>query len=252
MNIGAVTRLTCVSIALFAILAILPAASSKETPKGDKGHYNANCPSCHSFAKINSDSDNAKKNLSDNCSECHNPAEIKSSGYPLNFHNKAEGNCLNCHQFHQTDLVKAGARSFTLNFDSKSQLFQCFTCHNDSVGLGDLSSGHRLAAAVYHSNNPALTYLSPSEKCLICHSARSDLFPDLAEAGLNPPTFNEHASHPYGISAQTGGNKIDAEKVSLLDGRIECQSCHRFDTARNGEMTLSEYPGETCRTCHPR
>ncbi|MEW5922509.1 MAG: hypothetical protein AB1746_00825, partial [Candidatus Zixiibacteriota bacterium] len=251
-NFGAVYKTTGASVALFSILAILPAFSQQKAASSTKGHHNASCPKCHSFVKVTSDLTSGNRNLSDNCAECHNLTATRPFDYPLSFHNKAAGKCLDCHQFHQTEMIKAGARTFTLDFDSKAQLFQCLTCHNDSVSLENLSAGHRMATSVYHSDNPALTYLSPSEKCLICHSVRSDVFPDLTDAGLNPPAFDEHGSHPFGIAAKTGGSKVNVEKVSLLDGQIECQSCHKFDNNRDGELTSSEYPVETCRACHPQ
>ncbi|PKK85080.1 MAG: hypothetical protein CVT49_00635 [candidate division Zixibacteria bacterium HGW-Zixibacteria-1] len=251
MSIGTALRISGIGMVLLALLTLSAAAPQDDEKKEKADHNNVSCPQCHSFAETKADATAESRNRSDNCTGCHTLSTLEPSAYPLNFHNSAAGNCLDCHQFHKKAMIKAGSRVFALDFDSKSQLFQCLTCHNDSVSLDNLSAGHKTAAAVYHSDNPALTFLSPSEKCLICHSTRSDAFPDLVKAGLNPPSFDEHASHPFGVSAKAGGVEINEEKVVLYEGRIECQSCHEFENPKNGELAVFEYPGETCRVCHP-
>ncbi|MCA9728353.1 MAG: hypothetical protein KC729_11765 [Candidatus Eisenbacteria bacterium] len=138
----------------------------------------------------------------------------------------------------------------------------CRTCHVRGQSLSAVTGGHREALALYHGGIETLAALSPSEACLTCHSVNAgpllaSVEPIAPSAGPEPPRFDEHGSHPYGMPAVqmfTGGNRflkagVDPQ-LPLFSGRLECQTCHQL-TAGNDDL-LVPYPTkyDLCYGCH--
>lgn len=190
------------------------------------------------------------------CRDCH-PVGMLGAASRLSFHDRPGRGCLDCHAFHDPARIRAGAAVFRFAHGEASARALCRSCHAAGSDLAALGDGHRAAAAVYHDDAVRLTGLTPSQRCLLCHgeSGGEAAAQQLAAVA---PRFAEHASHPCGVAARSGGGggfpvkpRIDA-RLDLFDGRIECQTCHSLAGDAYDLLVALDGPDGLCLGCHGR
>jgi len=245
--------ISCLFVSILLISAALAGGESGTTVTHDQ----TACPTCHSLRADISPSSEPRVDFDRQCRKCHSGTLSNPIPDSLGFHFDQERACLDCHSFHDPTMISVAGQSFRLEFHNVLLRFQCGTCHNQKGDLAKLGNGHRQAATLYHSDLPLLTSMSPSDRCLICHSKRSVPLP-IPESEVAPPRFAEHASHPFGVPVKPGegssGGRLRLEidpQITLYDGRIECQSCHCLTTGNAQLLIMSEQaPTPVCLGCH--
>jgi hypothetical protein len=240
---------------LLLLLPILAAAlaagaatdGGAATPR--PGHATVACASCHRAGAAVAPS--AQSSQARRCSTCH--SDVTAAGN----HGATDGDhCLNCHRFHEPQLVTTAFGTIDLKSAGDRSQAHCRSCHAAPGRLDALSAAHRTAAVLYHQEAKTLAAISPSEACLRCHDQASHSNWKTAAAGRQL-TFNTHASHPYGIKVTPGkGNatnwiatEIDA-RVPLFDGKMECQSCHLLTVDQQDLLIPFASKYDLCRGCH--
>ena len=251
-------RLSTSVLSVIALSFVLLVASGllalRESSAIGEKHGQVACANCHQlFASVNVSP--AGFNPNRQCLNCHKSHARGTTESPLNFHASAGEDCISCHSFHNPREITAAGRTFTYDFSSTRQQAQCFSCHGSNQDLSRLSSGHRKAAGVFHSDSKITAVLSPSEACLVCHSSSNTGLS--GEAAKYSPRFEEHGSHPVGFQVRAGsgkpGNRIRShidERIPLFDGRIECQSCHSLSASNRYRLIPFEDQSDLCRGCH--
>lgn len=249
-----VSVLTAEILLIFLVSFPIPGeASPNRRPK----HESAVCADCHSLqANINTTYIPAAE-FERRCRDCHADIMATASASGLGFHSNSGRSCLACHLFHDQALIKAGQARFRIDTKDTKRQLECQSCHNQVAPLDCLSEGHRAAAGLYHSDLSIVTALSPSEKCLLCHSLLSDYVPG-DELRPSQPRFAEHATHPLGTICPPGlanakgivANLTDSSIV-LFDNKIECQTCHSLGSRSEHLLVKSNPPGSLCLSCHP-
>ncbi len=128
--------------------------------------------------------------------------------------------------------------------------------------MEDLSEGHKRAFSIYHTDETYLSKFSISNACQICHlSTYLEGNPSLTNSGSDeypaPPRFNQHASHPVGIQYQANTESrsrklknISDTRINLIDGRIECVTCHQMGSSSDNLISDYTNPNELCLGCH--
>ena len=218
-------------------------------------HEQAECSRCHAMV-ADLDGVEAERNLTSECLKCHQLKSVDYHGITLGFHESQSLRCQNCHSFHTPNAVQASSRTITTSAKSDAYLAHCVSCHQSGMKTASLSVGHQEAVTFYHSNSQVLNMLSPSEGCLVCHSNRGGGHLETATKG-NQPRFNEMASHPYGIAykwvksqeSQAEGGTPEFHPL-LIDGRIECQPCHRLTSQMADYLDGGGVRGSLCSSCH--
>lgn len=220
-------------------------------------HNQTACTSCHSlFASAESIipiSANSKE-----CRKCHSPEKNSDNTPALGFHADSDRNCVDCHSYHHRELIQAGSRQFRHDPKDKNRRFQCLACHDTPTRTAKLTSGHKAAAAIYHSSDMGVQFFSPSEACLTCHSNHensSNGFPH--EIMVKAPKFDEQTSHPFGVSVNTGKRNVRGglrsqidSRIPLLDNHIECQTCHELSGETGDQLRDLGTPKSLCLGCH--
>lgn len=220
-------------------------------------HTQIECSACHSLRTDIASSAQEPGNNDRRCRECHTKEDSRQEIELAGFHGRFDRDCRDCHSFHEPSKLSVGGQSFRMAFDNRNLRFSCAACHNTKGTLSGLSDGHRRAAALYHSDLPLLVAMSPSDRCLLCHSQQSTPLP-IPETILDPPRFSEHSSHPNGVSVQAGqytsGYRIRAQidpSILLNEGRIECQTCHCLTIGKEDLVVADESEsGPACMGCH--
>ncbi len=245
------------SVFCFVLLLLISAAISGGNALPTSAHDQTECLSCHSLRADAGSLLEPGVDFDRQCRKCHPEPPSTSVANDFGFHRDQDRSCLDCHSFHDRATIRASGQSFRLEYHNELLLFQCQTCHTKEGQGVRLSDGHRQAAILYHSDLPLLNSLSPSERCLICHSRGSTPLP-IPEMAVAPPRFSEHASHPNGILVKPGqGNpggrikpQIDPD-IILYKGRVECQSCHCL-TSGNADLSVTVAASSTqvCLKCH--
>lgn len=192
------------------------------------------------------------------CAECHTRPD-RGSALAAVFHGPQSAACSTCHSFHNPARLTAGAARFFYDYQNPSLRAQCASCHRKGSRLDKVTDGHRdAAAAVYHVDAAGLAGLSSSEPCLRCHSHRGGAV-NLPVSAAAAPRFHEEATHTLGeplpLGFATGGysvrRKVDA-RIVLVDGRIECQTCHALADDVEDLLVRFETKYDLCLGCHQR
>lgn len=220
-------------------------------------HTQIKCSACHSLRTDIASSAQEPGGSDGRCRDCHLKGDYGLESTSAEFHGRFDRDCGDCHSFHEPSNISVGGQSFRMAFDNRNLRFSCAACHNTKGALSGLSDGHRRAAVLYHSDLPLLVAMSPSDRCLLCHSERSMPLP-IPEMVPAPPRFAEHASHPNGIPVQAGqytsGHRIRAQidpSILLNEGRIECQTCHCLTIGKEDFVVADKSgSGPACMGCH--
>ncbi len=186
------------------------------------------------------------------CADCHIHKSSSGIDDRLGFHGRENRDCVKCHSFHTTSVIKAGEVRFEYDFDDVNLSALCCACHDTSASPGALSYGHRLAAAaVYHRDHGDRINNSPSLACLSCHS-QANLVGSIDLEGMSPPVFDERASHPYGIYVDPQRVQLSGfdRSLVLFDGKIECQTCHDLKSIMPDYLRFSGSYEDLCIPCH--
>jgi predicted CXXCH cytochrome family protein len=246
-------------IALAALIAIAILFHTGQTEnKPNEHHSNIPCSKCHEvMAQLNYEGFSTAR-INSQCYSCHRIVEENMTGFRPGFHRDTKRSCLDCHSFHKSAQLTAGERQFNFDYSNSKLAALCGTCHDVDKEIANLTAGHREAAKLYHSDYQYLSYLSPSESCLLCHAAGAVIDRSVADIA-NPPRFNQHKGHPLGVPmvpvSGNGGygvrNEIDSHLV-LYNNRIECQTCHSLTSNKNNLIAGFSDSSELCTGCHVR
>jgi predicted CXXCH cytochrome family protein len=220
-----------------------------------RAHTGLACTECHDF----SGQATAGAAPSDrSCRSCHALQNAVRTGAGHAFHSDPSRGCLECHSFHEVRSIKIRDQRFSIEFDNAALQAICRSCHLAGMGTPKPENGHEAAVDFFHSGDPALMNLSPSEACLICHDSDSFQEPP-AFSACGAPRFRTRASHPFGVTVTPGQGegampiRLDIDpRILLIDQRIECQTCHL--AAGAGEDKLVELDGQLglCLGCHQK
>ena len=188
------------------------------------------------------------------CRSCHEPGSQGKSELSNLFHQDPNRSCDGCHFYHDPARIVANGSPFVLSEPAGS--VSCLACHNQSGSLAGLSEGHVKAAALFHSDNPALVGLTASQSCLLCHSENRTLQID-GVAVANVPRFDERHMHPIGEMTRSGlqseGGTIRRSidpRLRLFNNRIECQTCHSLTSQTRYRLVSFDRPQDLCLGCH--
>lgn len=229
-------------------------------PEGSAGlesehpHTEVDCQSCHSFG---SKAEAGSGLIADdqNCQSCH--FSVVDSNSP--FHNNAATRrCTDCHSFHEPEFVIAAGDTLTIEFAEKAEAL-CADCHKADGLLPEVSPGHREAARLIHSQRSLTMAEAPSEYCLACHTKEQGS--QIAnENSRQAPRFHVSASHVFGRSMIAGSQQFGSafriqdeipSHLVLIDGKIECQTCHSMISDEDYLLSQSIEDG-LCGGCHQR
>lgn len=217
-------------------------------------HDAIECQKCHSFGSKANGSGLSKPG-SQSCLSCHSFAD--DAGSP--FHNsRAVDDCAGCHSFHKPELIIAAQDTMILAFATEARAL-CADCHKLAGLLPEVSTGHRLAAELIHSQRTMKLADAPSEFCLACHGAERTV--TLGNGILkSAPRFHVSASHVFGQMITPGASQPGAAfriqnelptDLSIIDGKIECQTCHSM-ISENDYLLSQTIDDGLCGSCHIR
>lgn len=240
---------------LAALLALLVASSATA---GDAHHHETlDCRRCHELGRSTVD------DPTPTCAGCHGPGSSRPWGSAA-FHGTGERACTDCHSFHEPGRVTLPGRTEHAELSrlapagSQDGATACGPCHGDTVpDLSLLTAAHRAAADWYHANMELVTNQTVTESCLRCHDHQQELPAELAD-GWDPPRPHTQASHPYlvEVTGDRGGGfrlrtSIDP-RLELIEGRIECTTCHDIFRHENDMLVAFESHAALCTGCHAR
>ncbi len=223
-----------------------------------RSHQDISCTVCHPVTSTSSGGAAPGFKAQASCVGCHESIGSGSVGRTLGFHDGTGRECRACHKFHSPSAISAGDNRFSVQVERKTVEYVCSSCHDTESRPSELSEGHRQAAEIFHSEGWMQSSLSPSGICLSCHAeggSRSETFSTAYMTGSYQ--FDEHSSHPVGVTVVAGsgepGNRIRADvdpRLKLFDGRIECQTCH--DLTGRAPQLLADFADRTelCLGCH--
>jgi len=234
-------------------LASLTEAGTKFKTEQSEAHQNIDCRRCHRTGLSDGD---INMTAVSKCRLCHLPS-ISTRDSGLGFHTGAKGrDCLGCHSFHETGLVKTPQGDLSLVSLKLLNADHCRACHTENGSLESLSKGHQAAARLYHEQAATLADLKPSQPCLNCHSSASANSWQAAP-GRDVLEFSEHATHPFSVVVNPGkgsyAHRIRADidpRIPLFSGRIECQSCHSLTSDTKDRLVAFDSPKDLCLGCH--
>lgn len=221
-------------------------------------HNELECSRCHALTASLESNGAGFSSAAEQCRTCHGPAGPEEESLEAAFHYSDSRACTDCHRFHETDVISAAGVEFKFDYSAAPLREHCRSCHDQSQSILELTVGHREASAVYHRDSRYFAGVSPSDACLYCHSTEAGTAPDI-ELSQNPPRFEPSAGHMIGTGMTTakspGGfsEKLPEDSfVHLIEGRIECQSCHSL-TADTGHLLAGTGQEEdVCLACHVR
>lgn len=248
-----ITRIDILSALLPALLLTAPHAASA----ADHAHDAVDCNSCHELGATQ-----RTRTLS-RCVACHAPGQEKPWGSTA-FHAQNPKDCVSCHGFHDTSQVRlpGDAGSIPLaelvRYDelmASAPPSVCQPCHRtDRPDTFGLTAAHEAAGAWYHANPTAVINQSVSQSCLRCHDASQELPEEIGES-WSPPRPHVAASHPFEVPV-TGrhGSLADPDEIDprleLVDGLIECTTCHDLYRNENDMLVEFETRKDLCLGCH--
>lgn len=242
----------------FLALVSINADQGSGPAQGAPDHGSALCSHCH-LPSARSAGNSEMHQSETLCRNCHIPQAHTGGRRAGAFHDDGTRNCLDCHSFHESNVLKVGGETFAFAYNNPSLSNHCVSCHNPEADLTKLSDGHRAAGAFYHSKTQTLGSLTPSEGCLVCHSMNS-AGPDLKDdAVIRAPRFMDSASHGFGIPVVLGSTissfsirrELDP-RIKLFGDQIECQTCHEIASGTDWLLVEFETAYGICEGCHER
>ncbi len=236
---------------LLATVILLATAAISLAEPASEAHQAARCAGCHAGGAA-AGLDPAA--VAAQCTECH--ATHSLARRVATFHGNSAGRCLSCHSFHQPTTVTLASLTRQPPDFADIDGAACRSCHDERGSLASLSPAHRKAAELYHAQAGRRSQLSPSQTCLNCHSNTSSS-PWQDETDGAVLAFNEHASHPFGITVTPGAGdssnwiarRIDP-RLHLFDGRLECQTCHLLTAGTDDLVVPFPTKYDLCKGCH--
>jgi predicted CXXCH cytochrome family protein len=227
-------------------------------PEGKAGselshaHGDVECQTCHSFGQSFGDAGSLEID-SRNCLDCHQTRRSENAWFHAN--GKSQ-DCTRCHSFHKPEFLIVQSDTMTLEFALQVEAM-CDNCHHDGNVLPPVSEGHLGAARLIHSQRTLEFADAPSQFCLACHDATKSSI-GIVESGVSAPRFHVSATHVFGEKLVPGQSKqgsmfkiqddIPSDLV-LIDGKIECQTCHSLVSSHEYLLTQRISDG-MCTQCH--
>lgn len=260
------TRQLCiVTLGLLVTSVVSTASGAPDEAQDYHPHAQASCSTCHGRRASSSAEEGAAQAAAemDVCATCHDqhsPVETSLGAWgpdgwpateqPADDHGSS---CTRCHSFHDPTAITFGDRRIEIA-DAKVGT-HCQSCHShsDTRTLARLTEGHVAAAALYHWLGPELGDYTLSDACLICHDRNHTLPTNLPVFLPVTPRFETHASHPYGIRMDSGGDffrPVIDSRIPLFDDKIECLTCHDLSAETEDLVIRFETKYEMCRGCH--
>lgn len=246
---------------LLVILFFFAAPARSATPPA---HLDAECSACHKLDR-SADASVAVAERANGCGGCHGANGTAGWGAP-SFHDGDMARCTTCHSFHESDRVRITTGTMVSEMDLGSlrrgaaarDLAQCTPCHRSGGPSPTLlHPGHQAAALWYHANVATVGTQSISESCLRCHD-RDQALPEELPAGFDPPRPSRAASHVHGVpvaSRARGGYGTEPPtdpRLRLVQGRVECTTCHDLYNTSNDMLAQFEPRDGMCLGCHVR
>ncbi len=233
-----------------AALLLLALCLPVRLDAGERPHRGQGCDTCHHAE------DNLLIDPEAACKMCHGSGERGPAG----FHRLDRSRCGRCH----TIEIGGGSTTAVAREQSASAgqpgpaAPQCRVCHVGGARTpSGLSPGHVAAAPWYHARADEVLQQPISLSCAACHN-RSAALPEELQGDWKPPRPHLGGSHPFGIRAASGGAgafRIRREtdpRLALVDGRIECTTCHDLLSGTRWLLVETESPDQLCTGCHER
>jgi len=237
------------AVLMALLLDLFPARTGNDA--GGTGHKQVACGVCHEMMAQLDAEEFSTQNIDRRCRGCHLIIENRIGDGSLGFHDDRKRSCLDCHSYHDLTRLDASGKEFQFQYSSTALLNICGSCHATGRNHSALSEGHREAAKLFHSDYKYLNYLSPSEACLLCHAKGAIVDRNLVQVSTIP-VFDQHRGHPLGTAAsrrvRTDGYTLRTEfdaRLRLIDGRIECQTCHSLISSDNALAADFDTPSKT-------
>jgi len=200
-------------------------------------------------------------NSANSCLGCH---ETHGSQYTaLTMQATNYENCFACHDggvasttISAADIATPGTSGtgHAFNVPANSGNYQSNT-PSDPTMVARLDSGNIVCSTCHdpHANTNGKLLVSPNsadEMCKDCHDARN--------IGRFTAPATNIGSHPVGLTYVAGGDYVDPAptlssiQVGLVNGKIECSSCHSAHnaTTTDGNLLKETMTSATCKECH--
>lgn len=204
-------------------------------------HYHGNCESCHaggighrlSLSKGESGKGSIANPKSAECTACHKN-DRKLMNWAFSVHNKAGGNCSDCHAIH----VSPVARNTSIanpKVDKSSAV--CITCHQDTNSQFRMRSHHPVlegAMGCTGCHNPhgsdQVSLKGKNEQCLSCHQSHR-----------GPKVF-EHAPVVEDCTSCHAPHGSPNRGLLSVSQPAVCLQCHSIAEGKHGRGTGPEPP----------
>ncbi|NOY23793.1 MAG: hypothetical protein GXO70_09840 [Acidobacteria bacterium] len=209
------------------------------------------------------------------CLRCHQDEASRSHpsdffpkrGLPDNFPLfNGRFTCVSCHYAHvlmegrNQRKIQSVSYPFLLRYRQTGRAF-CFQCHRpDNFRKRIDSHGTAIGVAHMEAKTPEVLQLldKSSRDCLACHDGTISFNTDTGGASW------EHArgiglSHPVGILYTDGLRRSKYKyypesslppELKLVNGRIECITCHDHYSKRKGLLVMDNTGSRMCLSCH--
>ena len=231
---------------------------------GTQGHdFTDACTDCHTSSEGGEAGPALLKKMSTvarRCSECHrlNPRTshpvgmVVQAGVPEVFPLDESGRmtCLSCHWAHPSD--EEGEPEALLRTDATAM---CAGCHVQAFDVAE-ADRHAMAFREAHTKAEAgnRTIGGIHERSLVCLSCHEDFTP----TDSSSRDGKRWKSHPIGVSYPAGGGPRGdfrprnalGTAVRLLDGKVECESCHNLYSKIEPYLVMSNRGSRLCLSCH--
>ncbi len=203
-----------------------------------QGHSIFSCSACHIFHNAPGETLTSVNGNGNLCISCHNPSGLASI-LPFDNSDKA--------------IPGTGGRSHAWGVPAINVAYET-NAPSDTEMLLRLPAGNIICSTCHdqHSSNTNPSYLRSLNTgdvlCKNCHSAR-----DIGR--YTDDNMNNKGSHPVGLGYPSGNSsykETPTGSVQVVDGNIECSSCHQphYSTTNDGNLLRQTNNDALCTECH--
>lgn len=232
------------------MLELMTCVSCHKDVKGQQPpraeHHHGQCESCHAGSEAHRQSlirgesgyGSIGKPQSKECTSCHKN-DRKLMDWAFNVHNKAGGNCTDCHAMHAPQETRSSALLASRE-DKNSAV--CIKCHQDTGSQFRMRSHHPVregglgCTACHNPHGSDHTALkSKSDQCLACH-----------QSYRGPKVFEHAPVVDDCMSCHTPHGSPNRGLLSVSQPAV-CLQCHSIAQGKHGYGTGAE-PAPTAGT----